>query len=367
MNANTAGPALEVARLSKSYGEVQALRDVDLSIRSGEYFVLLGPSGGGKTTLLRVIGGFIRPSSGKVFLHGSDVSGLPPDKRPTSMVFQSYALFPHMTVARNVGYGLRLRRMPKSEVDGRVEAMLEMVGLAGFGARMPHELSGGQQQRVQLARALVLEADILLLDEPLAALDAKLRKDMCVELKHLQEKVGITFIHVTHNQEEAMTVADRIAIIADGELVEEGTAQEIYRHPKRRFTADFIGENNIFEGTAASVADDGIVVDTGYGSVTVPARGEVVAPGAPVSFSIRSERMRLLSAEQTGEGALQTLPGTFREDIYLGLLMRHMVAMPDGREVNVRTLVDLNEPAGLNPGMDVRVGWETADARLHLS
>ena len=189
--------AVQVTGLSKYYGEVQALRGVDLSIAAGEYFVLLGPSGGGKTTLLRLLGGFIRPSAGRILLHGIDVSEQPPNHRPTSMVFQSFALFPHMTVAQNVGYGLRLRKLPRAEVEERVGAMLDLVGLSELADRMPHALSGGQQQRVQLGRSLVLETDILLLDEPLASLDAKLRKDMCLELKHLQEQVGITFIHVT--------------------------------------------------------------------------------------------------------------------------------------------------------------------------
>ena len=228
--------AVEVVDLRKSYGTVAAVAGVSFAIESGQYFVLLGPSGGGKTTLLRLIGGFVKPTGGRVLLHGLDVTRLAPNLRPTSMVFQSYALFPHMSVAGNVAYGLKIRRMPKSEIRDKIDAMLELVGLDGYHERMPHELSGGQQQRVQLARALVLESDVLLLDEPLASLDAKLRKEMCLELKRIQEKVGITFIHVTHNQEEAMTIADRIAVIADGELVEEGTPREIYERPVRRFT-----------------------------------------------------------------------------------------------------------------------------------
>ena len=227
----TQDTAVEVIGLSKSYGSVTALQSVSFTIASGQYFVLLGPSGCGKTTLLRLIGGFTRPSSGRILLHGKDVGDLPPNKRPTSMVFQSFALFPHMTVERNVGYGLKLRKLPKGQIRIQVDRMLELVGLQGYGKRMPHELSGGQQQRVQLARAMVLESDILLLDEPLASLDAKLRKDMCIELKRIQEKVGITFIHVTHNQEEAMTIAERIAVLCEGEVIEEGTAREIYEQP----------------------------------------------------------------------------------------------------------------------------------------
>ena len=363
--------AVEVVDLSKDYGPVRAVKSVDLKIDSGEYFVLLGPSGGGKTTLLRLIGGFIKPSGGSVLLHGQDVSDHPPNRRPTSMVFQSYALFPHMSVARNVGYGLRIKRMPSSEVTGRVDRMLEMVGLEGYGDRMPHELSGGQQQRVQLARSLVLEADILLLDEPLAALDAKLRKDMCLELKHLQEKVGITFVHVTHNQEEAMTVADRIAVIADGELVEQGSAREIYENPVHRFTADFIGENNIFDGQVASSGPKGVRVDLGFATVELEPRGDAPDEGAAVSFSIRSELMKLLPRGRAqgskGDRELETLPAEYLEELYLGLTTFHLVRLPDGREVQVRMISDGAKRSSFKAGADVRVAWRKADARLHLS
>lgn len=355
---------VEVAGLSKSYGPVRALRSVDLQIMAGEYFVLLGPSGGGKTTLLRLIGGFIRPTAGRVLLHGRDVSHLPPNKRPTSMVFQSYALFPHMTVAKNVGYGLRLKRLPAAEIAEKVASTLDLVGLTGYGARMPHELSGGQQQRVQLARAMVLESDILLLDEPLAALDAKLRKDMCFELKHLQEKVGITFIHVTHNQEEAMTVADRIALIADGELVESGRARDIYERPRRRFTADFIGENNLFDGTVTGT-DSGLAsLDLGHATVSAPLEGTAPPAGTSATLSVRSERMRLL-VDDTAAG-LQVLPATYREEIYLGLTTWHMVTLADGRDVNVRAVSDGDMDSRPEPGSPVKVGWRTEDGRLHL-
>ena len=353
--------AVEVSNLAKHYGPVVALKNVDLTIETGEYFVLLGPSGGGKTTLLRTIGGFHKPTAGKVILHGRDVSELPPDKRPTSMVFQSYALFPHMTVAQNVGYGLTLTRQPRDEIRSRTEAMLDMVGLGGYGERRPHELSGGQQQRVQLARSLVLDRDILLLDEPLAALDAKLRKDMCLELKHLQEKVGITFVHVTHNQEEAMTIADRIALIADGELVEEGTARDIYEAPRKRFTADFVGENNILSGTVASVTEDVAQVDLEGGAIHVERGGLQVAQGERVWVSIRSELLRLGTGQ---EG--HTLPATYKETVYLGLTTSHLVSLGDGAEVSVR-LVSSSDVAPVAPGAEVEVSWAPGAARLHVS
>ncbi|MFT6912071.1 MAG: ABC-type Fe3+/spermidine/putrescine transport system ATPase subunit [Paracoccaceae bacterium] len=293
-------PAVEVRNLAKHYGSVVALKHVNLTIAAGEYFVLLGPSGGGKTTLLRTIGGFHKATSGDVLLHGHDVGHLPPDKRPTTMVFQAYALFPHMTVLGNVGYGLKVAGFSKRDVAEKSAAMLEMVGLEGFADRKPHELSGGQQQRVQLARAMVLDRDILLLDEPLAALDVQLRKDMCVELKHLQEKMGITFIHVTHNQEEAMTVADRIALVANGELVEHGRARDIYEAPQKRFTASFVGESNLLTGRVTDVAGETMTVDVAGTSIAVLKRGHDVQTGQKVDLSIRSELVKLSPVDVDG-------------------------------------------------------------------
>ncbi len=365
--------AVESRNLSKNYGPVVAVRDVSFSIESGGYFVLLGPSGGGKTTLLRLIGGFVRPDSGQVLLHGRDVTGLPPNQRPTSMVFQSYALFPHMSVEKNVAYGLRLRRLAKAEIAERMNRMLDLVGLAGLNARMPHELSGGQQQRVQLARSLVLESDILLLDEPLAALDAKLRKEMCLELKHIQEKVGITFIHVTHNQEEAMTIADRIAIIADGDLIEEGTARDIYERPARRFTADFIGENNLFDGRVEAASDGTVSVDLGFAKVRLAADGAGGAKagdpkaGDKVCVSIRSELLELGSAGGGADGNTQSIPATYVEEVYLGLTTSHLVRLPGGKEIAVRRISEPQGAAAFAPGQEVRIGWATADARLHVT
>ncbi len=359
--------AVEVSGLTKTFGPVVAVDGVDLTIDSGTYFVLLGPSGGGKTTLLRLIGGFAKPSSGRVLLHGRDVSADPPDKRPTSMVFQSYALFPHMNVERNVAYGLKLKKLPKNEIRDTVNRMLELVGLDDLNARMPHELSGGQQQRVQLARSLVLERDILLLDEPLASLDAKLRKDMCLELKRIQEKVGITFIHVTHNQEEAMTIADRIAIIADGRLVEQGTARDIYERPVKRFTAEFIGENNLFDGRVASRADVRVTVDAGFATITVDAGAVGADAGDAVSISVRSELLRLLDPGAPADETMQTIPAEYVEALYLGLTTSHLVRLANGAEIAVRRLSDGDRAAAFAPGRPVSVGWRTEDARLHVS
>ena len=350
-------PAVEVRGLAKHYGPVRALDGVDLTIQAGEYFVLLGPSGGGKTTLLRTIGGFHRPTAGQVLLHGQDVSGLPPEQRPTGMVFQQYALFPHMTVERNVGYGLSLQKRPKAEIRDKVSAMLDQVGLSGLGGRKPHELSGGQQQRVQLARALVLDRDILLLDEPLAALDAQLRKDMCLELKHLQEQVGVTFIHVTHNQEEAMTVANRIALIADGKLVEEGTARQIYEAPDKRFTASFVGENNLIDCTVVGTSEGAATVDFGSGQLDI-ATDTRVSQGASATISVRSEMVSVGSKDDPG------LPARFVESVYLGLTTSHRLRLANGTEVVSRVVSSADHP--LEPGTPVTVSWPPSAARLHI-
>ena len=361
-------PAVEVRSLSKHYGAVVALDDVSLSIEAGEYFVLLGPSGGGKTTLLRTIGGFHRPTSGEVRLHGREMSHLPPDRRPTTMVFQAYALFPHMTVLRNVGYGLKVAGLAQRQIEEKAHAMLEMVGLKGMAERKPHELSGGQQQRVQLARALVLDRDVLLLDEPLAALDAQLRKDMCLELKHLQEKVGITFIHVTHNQEEAMTVADRIALIAEGKVVEHGAARDIYRQPQKRFTASFVGENNLLAGRVAEANGQTVTVEVAGARLSVPRRGQEVADGQAVALSVRSELVGLSRAPGGNAPADgHSILGTYDESVYLGLTTSHLVRLPSGEEMISRTISDAAEGEPPEPGDPVRLHWRPDAVRLHVS
>ncbi len=363
--SNHPDTAVEVEGLTKTYGPVTALSAVSFAVESGGYFVLLGPSGGGKTTLLRLIGGFITPTAGRVLLHGRDVGDLPPNARPTTMAFQSYALFPHMTVERNVAYGLKLQKLGKDEIRHKVDRMLDLVGLTGLSARMPHELSGGQQQRVQLARSLVLERDILLLDEPLASLDAKLRKEMCLELKRIQEKVGITFMHVTHNQEEAMTIADRIALIADGELVEEGTPRDIYERPVKRFTAGFVGENNLLDGRIAGRNGRMVTLDLDFATVQVGAAAAGVTIGNKATISIRSELLVLSPPDHQPDDRLQRIPATYVEEVYLGLTTSDLVRLANGTELMVRRISAGTIDARFTPGEEVTVGWRIRDARLH--
>ena len=355
--------AIEVKNLVKTYGNVYALKNIDLNIADGEYFVLLGPSGGGKTTLLRSIGGFIRPDSGSVNIKGQNVDDLPPDRRPTSMVFQGFALFPHMNVSQNIGYGLKLKSIDKNIIENKVNKMTDLVGLKGLSNRMPHELSGGQQQRVQLARALILENDVLLLDEPLSALDAQLRKDMCIELKRLQKTVGISFVHVTHNQEEAMSVADRIAIIADGEMVEQGTPKEIYSNPKNKFTAEFIGEKNIFEGKIKDFNKTKVVVDIDNDNIEIANNNYKVKKNQKVSLSIKSESIQIKKISKTNSKISNNqIVGKISEITFLGQFVRYLVVLNNNQEIQVRSYEEL---VNLKVHDTVSLSWKLEDFLLH--
>ena len=357
--------AIEVKNLVKTYGDVYALKNVDLNIADGEYFVLLGPSGGGKTTLLRSIGGFIRPDSGTVDIKGKNVDDLPPDKRPTSMVFQGFALFPHMSVSENIGYGLKLQSIEKDIIETKVSRMMDLVGLTGLSKRKPHELSGGQQQRVQLARALILENDVLLLDEPLSALDAQLRKDMCIELKRLQKTVGISFVHVTHNQEEAMSVADRIAIIADGEMIEQGTPKEIYSNPRKKFTAEFIGEKNIFNGKILEFNKEKIIVDIDGAYIEVANNNYNISKSQNVSLSIKSESIQITKDKDTKpENQKNSIKGNVSEITFLGQFVRYLVLLNSGQEIQVRSYEEVNY---INLNDAVKLSWKIEDFLLHES
>src|SRR5512145_2298677 len=240
-------PAIRFDKVSRHFGDVKAVHNADLEIRDGEFFSMLGPSGSGKTTCLRMIAGFDRPTSGNIFLYGKDVSDLPPYERDVNTVFQDYALFPHMTIEDNIAYGLMVRGVPKTERYKRVQEMLDLVRLPGFGRRKPSQLSGGQRQRVALARALINHPKVLLLDEPLGALDLKLRQQMQVELKAIQQRVGITFIFVTHDQEEALTMSDRIAVFSEGKIEQIGSPADVYEHPQSEFIAGFVGVSNVIE------------------------------------------------------------------------------------------------------------------------
>jgi putrescine transport system ATP-binding protein len=279
--------------VSKRFGGFLAVDNVQLAIYEREFFALLGPSGCGKTTLLRMLAGFERPSEGRIVLDGEDIADVPPHRRPVNMMFQSYALFPHLTVERNIAFGLRQDRLPKSAIAARVKEMLALVKLDGLGDRKPHQLSGGQRQRVALARALAKRPRVLLLDEPLSALDRKLREDTRFELMELQEKIGLTFVVVTHDQEEAMTVADRIGVMNGGRLVQVATPSEIYEQPNSRWVADFIGDINLIEGRVASSGLGQMVIESVAGGQVLVNHHPDVAGGTHVWVALRPEKIRL--------------------------------------------------------------------------
>ncbi len=331
-------PAIELVGVVKEFqarGEVVvAVRGVDLAIGEGEFFSLLGPSGCGKTTTMRMIAGFEEPTRGGIRLHGADVTGIPPNKRDVNMVFQSYALFPHMTVFENVAFGLRRKKAAKEEITRRVGEMLEIVDLGGRGERRPRELSGGQQQRVALARALVNRPRALLLDEPLGALDLKLRQAMQVELKRIQREVGITFVYVTHDQGEALTMSDRIAVMNDGAIEHLGTPREIYEHPKTRFVAGFIGTSNLLSGTVARVESGQAVIEVSSDErIIVPVHDPGPAPGSTLELTVRPEKIQLSTTRPADRGCV--LRGEVTEVVYLGTSTNFSVSTTTGADIVV--------------------------------
>jgi putrescine transport system ATP-binding protein len=326
-------PLIRFEAVSKTFGTVPAVCDVTLAIEEGEFFCLLGPSGCGKTTLMRMLAGFETPTSGRILLGGVDLAGLPPHRRPVNMMFQSYALFPHMSVEKNVGFGLRQEGVGRSEIADRVAAMLRLVQLQDFGSRRPDQLSGGQRQRVALARALVKRPKVLLLDEPLAALDKKLREETQFELMDIQVQLGTTFLMVTHDQDEAMTMADRIAMMDRGQLVQVGTPTQVYEAPSTRAVAAFIGDITLLEGQVAAVSGERVAVACAASGTTLVVEGEKpVAPGASVAIGIRPEKLRLHRAPPPA-GTANVLEGEVSDIGYLGDVTSYRVRLASGAMV----------------------------------
>ena len=330
MPEDGAAPLIRIDGVSKRFGTFTAVNNVSLDIRKGEMFALLGGSGCGKTTLLRMLAGFETPSEGRIFIDGQDMAKVPPYERPVNMMFQSYALFPHMTVEANVGYGLKYEDMSKAERAERVRAMLEMVQLSGLAGRKPHQLSGGQRQRVALARALAKQPKLLLLDEPLAALDKKLREHTQFEIMSIQERTGITFVVVTHDQEEAMTLADRIAVMDKGVIRQVGPPAEVYEHPNSRFVAGFIGSINMFEG---EVTSGGVAVPALGGTVAAATTG--YAAGQKVMLAVRPEKITI--GRERPEGG-NCFPGVVKDLGYFGKDSLFRVTVPSGALVSVNSV-----------------------------
>ena len=355
---------VEFRGVTKAFGRVVAVNDVDLEVRKGEFLSLLGPSGCGKTTSLRLIAGFEQPTQGEILIGGVAAVGIPPYKRDVNTVFQQYALFPHMAVLDNVAYGLKQRGVAKRERERLASEALELVRLGGMERRHPRELSGGQQQRVALARALVMRPRVLLLDEPLGALDLKLRKEMQIELKELQTRVGVTFVYVTHDQEEAMSMSDRIAVMSNGSIEQIDEPLAIYDRPATAFVAGFIGDMNFLDGDVVETADGWVTVDVGGGLVRARGTGE---QGASTRVGVRPERVAVEPGDET-DGP-NRLRATLVTKMYLGDQIQLVAELPDGRQLIARRpraeLGERGEP--LEPGAALVVGWEESAPLLLAS
>jgi spermidine/putrescine transport system ATP-binding protein len=350
-------PVIALKGVTKSFGPLRAVDRVDLDIAQGEFLSLLGPSGCGKTTILRMIGGFEEPDEGDILLGGSSVIGVPPHRRTVNTVFQAYALFPHMTVAQNVAYGLRQRKVPRGELATRVAEALQLVRMEEYADRPPRQLSGGQQQRVAIARAIVNKPDVLLLDEPLSALDRKLREQMQVELKLLQRQVGITFVFVTHDQGEALVMSDRIVVMREGEIEQIGSPQDVYEKPRTSFVAGFIGTQNFFDATFRS---DGTV--EGDGALFEPLEGATQGyyPGSHLSIAIRAEAVTV-SAERP-PAQVNKIGGKLAGTSFLGSEVQYVVITDEGREVFARMPVAAAEK--IEPGSQVWCSWTPESVRV---
>jgi spermidine/putrescine transport system ATP-binding protein len=355
---NDSAIAISLIDLWKQYGSVEAVRGVTLDIQDGEFLALIGPSGCGKTTTLRMIAGLETPSAGEIFMDGERMTGVKPWKRHTPLVWQGSVLFPHLSVARNVEFGLRMHRVPKAERRDRVRRALETVGLTGLAERMPSQLSGGQKQRVGLARALVLDPRVLLLDEPLGALDAKIARTMQVELRRLHQELGITFVYVTHNQSEALAMADRIAVMNAGFIEQAGTPREVFREPRSRFVAEFVGANNIFSGGVESADGESAVIacPEGLFRLRQPA-GRPLRAGSPATFVVGADRVRF------AEGSSDTtnrIVGTVTAIEFVGSMATVFLEFPGGSELHLQK--PESELLGVTSGSQIAVIWNPDDA-----
>jgi spermidine/putrescine transport system ATP-binding protein len=360
----TDAPSVQLEAVTKRFGNVEAVRSLDLDIGRGEFFTLLGPSGCGKTTTLRVVAGFEEPDAGRVLIDGADVGGLPPFRRPTNTVFQSYALFPHLSVDENVAFGLKRKRVPRDEMRRRVGEELDRVGLSAEAKRKPHQLSGGQQQRVALARALVNRPSVLLLDEPLGALDLKLRKRLQVELKDIQRDVGITFVYVTHDQEEALTMSDRIAVMNHGRIEQVAGPEQVYDRPATTFVAGFIGVSNLMPGRVRQAGDRGEVeLDAG---VNVHASVAGFRAGERCHAVVRPEKLQIRSASDQADAELANVEGIVESSLYLGTSTQIVVRLPDNVAMTVVVANSDEDERQRLPGGGARVRLSWAPEHMHV-
>ena len=356
-------PAVELVNVTKRFDDVIAVNNVSLKIEDGEFFSLLGPSGCGKTTTLRMIAGFETPTQGEICIQGELMGLTPPFQRNTNMVFQNYALFPHMSVGENISFGLEMKKVPKEEIARRVEEALELVRLPAFGKRRPDQLSGGQQQRVALARALINRPGVLLLDEPLGSLDLKLRKQMQLELKGLQHRIGITFVYVTHDQEEALTMSDRIAVMEQGRALQVGTPTEIYERPASRFVADFIGETNFLDGTVLKRDGTYVVVDVAGMPAVLALSAEEFAPSKRVTVAVRPEKITIQEEEHRREN--NCCQGTIESVVYIGTDTNYVVRLSSGATMRVREQnIGPSLGKGLDEGATAFLFWQPESSSL---